>query len=299
MRPRTLKVVDLVTLLVLSGLTLLVVAARHRLPEWNGLLLRYAILALLQIGVILGRGRGLPPVLTAFFPLIPILAIFDSLSFIPHLHPGDKDRLLLDWDRALLGVDLSLWLEAHTRPWLTELMQLSYLVYYVVPFLVLGALYRKRPVASDLPRESGQPGADFDLCVTAMALSHYLAFVGYLTVPALGPRFALTSQYHVELTGLWLANPIHDALNLLEGIKRDAFPSDHTSVALLALYYAVRFTPRLVPVIAPGVFLMVLSTMYLRYHYLVDVLAGVALAGLCVALTPLLMRIQRRWTGPG
>jgi membrane-associated phospholipid phosphatase len=96
--------------------------------------------------------------------------------------------------------------------------------------------------------------------------------------------------------GLWLANPIHDALNLLEGIKRDAFPSGHTSVALLSLYYAVRFTPRLVPVIAPGVFLMILSTMYLRYHYLVDVLAGIALAGLCVALTPLLMRIQRRWT---
>jgi membrane-associated phospholipid phosphatase len=206
---------------------------------------------------------------------------------------------LLEWDRALLGVDLGLWLQAYTRPWLTELMQVSYLVYYIVPFLVLGALYRRHPVASDLPRETGQPGTAFDLCVTAMALSHYLAFVGYLTLPALGPRFALASQYHVELTGLWLANPIHDALNVMEGIKRDAFPSGHTSVALLSLYYAVRFTPRLVPAVAPGVFLMILSTMYLRYHYLVDVLAGAALAGLCVTLAPQLIRIQRRWTASG
>jgi membrane-associated phospholipid phosphatase len=285
MRPRTLKVVDLVTLLVLSGFILLVVATRHRLPGWHGPLLRYGVLVLLQVGVIVGRGRGLPAVLTAFFPLIPILAIYDSLSFIPQLHPGDKDLPLLAMDRALLGVDLSLWLETYTRPWLTELMQVSYLVYYLVPFLVLGALFRRRPA------ETGQPGPDFDLCVTAMALSHYLAFVWYLTVPALGPRFALASQYHVELTGLWLATPIHDALNFLEGIKRDAFPSDHTSVALVSLYYAVRFTPRLVPFIAPGVFLMILSTMYLRYHYLVDVLAGALLAACCILLSRLLCRL--------
>jgi membrane-associated phospholipid phosphatase len=85
----------------------------------------------------------------------------------------------------------------------------------------------------------------------------------------------------------------------MEGIKRDAFPSGHTSVALLSVYYAVRFTPRLVPAVAPGVFLMILSTMYLRYHYLVDVLAGAALAGLCVTLAPQLIRIQRRWTASG
>jgi membrane-associated phospholipid phosphatase len=284
--------VDLVTLLVLLGLILLVVLTRHRLAGWNGLLLRYGVLVLLQIGVIVGRGRGLPPVLTAFFPLVPILAIFDSLSFIPQLHPGDMDQPLLAMDRALLGVDLSLWLEAYTRPWLTELMQVSYLVYYVVPFLVLGALFRQRPAPT------GQPGADFDLCVTALALSHYLAFVGYLTVPALGPRFALASQYHVELTGLWLATPIHAALNFLEGIKRDAFPSGHTSAALVSLYYAARFTPRLALVIAPGVFLMILSTMYLRYHYLVDVLAGVLLAAGCILVSRWLCRLQHPDAAP-
>ena len=292
MRPRTLKAVDLVTLLVLSGFILLVVATRDRLPGWNGPLLRYGVLVILQIGVIVGRGRGLPPVLTAFFPLIPILAIFDTLSFIPQLHPGDMDQSLLAIDRALLGVDLSLWLEAYTRPWLTELMQVSYLVYYVVPFVVLGALFRRRPAGT------GQPGADFDLCVTALALSHYLAFVGYLMVPALGPRFALASQFHVQLTGLWLTTPIHDALNFLEGIKRDAFPSGHTSAALVSLYYAVRFTPRLVPIIASGVSLMILSTMYLRYHYLVDVLAGALLAACCILLARLLCRFQRPGPAP-
>jgi membrane-associated phospholipid phosphatase len=285
MCPRTLKVVDLVTLLVLAGLSFLVVATRHRLPGWDQILLRYGVLVLLQVGVILGRGRGLPTLLTAFFPLIPILAVFDSLSFIPQLYPVDRDPLLLEMDRILLGVDLSLWLEPYTRPWLTELMQISYLVYYVVPFLVLGALYRRRPT------RTGQTGLDFDLCVTALALSHYLAFVGYLTVPALGPRFALASRYHVELTGLWLTAPIHDALNWLEGIKRDAFPSGHTSTALLSLYYAVRFTPRLVPIVAPGVLLMILSTMYLRYHYLVDVLAGAVLAAGCILLSHLLCRL--------
>jgi membrane-associated phospholipid phosphatase len=34
--------------------------------------------------------------------------------------------------------------------------------------------------------------------------------------------------------------------------------------------------------------LMILSTLYLRYHYVVDILAGVLLAALCLLLAPLL-----------
>jgi len=33
---------------------------------------------------------------------------------------------------------------------------------------------------------------------------------------------------------------------------------------------------------------MILSTLYLRYHYVVDILAGALLAALCLFLAPLL-----------
>ncbi len=284
------KMADLISSVYLFGLILLVLAARARITDWHGLLVRYAILLGLQLAVWAGRGRGLPPVLAAFFPVVPVLGIYDSLRFIPELNPRSQDALLLGIDRALLGGDPSLWLERISAPWLTELLQLAYLVYYVLPFLLLGTLYCRQARAAKEPGCTGEHAAAFDLCLVALLLSHYLAFIGYMAIPALGPRFALAPMYRTELPGLLVAEPIRHFLDALEGIKRDAFPSGHTSAALISLYYAFRFTPRLARYALPAVSLMIFATLYLRYHYAADILAGGMLAALCILLAPRLLR---------
>jgi membrane-associated phospholipid phosphatase len=200
------------------------------------LLARYTLLLILQAGVAAGRGHGLPQIVAAFFPLVPVLGIYDSLRFIPELYPGDRDDLLISIDRAVLGGDPSLWLERISTPWLTDLLQVAYLVYYVLPIVLLGTLYYRQT------REHEGP---FDLCVVALLLSHYVAFTGYMAIPALGPRFALAPTYRTELTGLLVTEPIRQFLDALEGIKRDAFPSGHVSAALISVYYMFRFAPRL------------------------------------------------------
>jgi len=274
------KMPDLISSVYLSGLILLVLAAREHITDWHWLVARYAILLVLQAGVAVGRGRGLPRIIAAFFPLVPVLGIYDSLRFIPELNPGDRDDLLIWIDRAVLGGDPSLWLERISTPWLTEFLQLAYLVYYVLPFVLLGTLYRRQP----------RHGGAFDLCVVALLLSHYFAFTGHMAIPALGPRFALASTYRTELTGLLLAEPIGHFLDALEGIKRDAFPSGHVSAALISVHYMFRFTPRLAWCALPAVYLMIFATLYLRYHYAADILGGGMLAALCVLLAPRLLR---------
>jgi membrane-associated phospholipid phosphatase len=280
---------DLISSVYLSGLILLVLAAREHITDWRWLLMRYAILLILQAGVAAGRGYGLPRIISAFFPLVPVLGIYDSLRFIPELNPGDRDDLLMSIDRAVLGGDPSLWLERISSPWLTELLQLAYLVYYVLPFVFLGTLYCRPARFTNEPRRTHDHGGAFDLGVVALLLSHYLAFSGYMAIPALGPRFALAPAYREELTGLLVAEPIRHFLDALEGIKRDAFPSGHVSAALISVHYMFRFTPRLAWCTLPAVFLMILATLYLRYHYAADLLAGGILAALCVLLAPRLL----------
>ena len=236
-----------------------------------------------------GRGHGLPRIIAAFFPLVPVLGIYDSLRFIPELNPGDRDDLLISIDRAILGGDPSLWLERISTPWLTDLLQVAYLVYYILPIVLLGILYGRE---SRFAKETGQTrgrGRAFDLCVVALLLSHYLAFTGYLAIPALGPRFALVSTYRTELSGFFVAEPIRHFLDALEGIKRDAFPSGHVSAAVLSLHYMFRFTRRLAWCALPAVSLMTFATLYLRYHYAADILAGGLLATFCVLLAPRLL----------
>jgi membrane-associated phospholipid phosphatase len=288
-RLRYWRMPDLISSVYLAGLILLVLAAREHITDWRWLLARYAILLILQVGVAAGRDHGLPRIIAAFFPLVPVLGIYDSLRFIPELNPGDRDDLLISIDRAILGGDPSRWLERISTPWLTDLLQVAYLVYYILPIVLLGILYGRE---SRFAKETGQTREHeraFDLCVVALLLSHYLAFTGYLAIPALGPRFALVSMYRTELSGFFVAEPIRHFLDALEGIKRDAFPSGHVSAAVLSVHYMFRFTPLLAWCALPAVSLMTFATLYLRYHYAADILAGGLLATLCVLLAPHLL----------
>lgn len=268
---------DLLSAGFIFGLILLAVLFRRRLTHWASLAVTYAALLALQVTVSMGKTLDMiPPLAAAFFPVVPVVVIFFTLGFIPELNPRDQDALLSRLDRALFRIDPSVWMERFTFPWITEVMQLAYLAYYVLPFVLLGILHQR-----------GEQEA-FQLTITALLLSHYIAFIGYIVVPALGPRFALASQYRKELKGLLLAEPVRDLLNALEGMKRDAFPSGHTSATLITVFYAFQFTPSMSSLFLAIAGLMILSTLYLRYHYVVDILAGVLLAALCLLLAPLL-----------
>jgi len=268
---------DLLSAGFIFGFILLVLVSKRRLTHWARLVATYAVLLALQMTVPMGKTLGtIPSLAAAFFPVVPVVVIFFTLGFIPELNPRDEDTLLIRLDRALFRVDPSVWMERFAFPWITEVMQVAYLAYYVLPFVLLGILYQR-----------GEQEA-FHLSITALVLSHYVAFMGYMIVPALGPRFALASQYRKELKGLLLAEPVRDLLNLLEGMKRDAFPSGHTSAILITVFYAFQYIPRISSLFLAIAGLMILSTLYLRYHYVVDILAGVVLAALCLLLAPLL-----------
>jgi membrane-associated phospholipid phosphatase len=66
----------------------------------------------------------------------------------------------------------------------------------------------------------------------------------------------------------------------------------------MTLYYARKFRERaLTALLLPAVTGLILSTVYLRYHYVVDVLAGIALTVLTVYLAPPLYAWSSRSTG--
>jgi membrane-associated phospholipid phosphatase len=89
--------------------------------------------------------------------------------------------------------------------------------------------------------------------------------------PALGPRYAMEHLHETTLGGFLISKPIQDIPNLLEGVKRDFFPSGHTGIALLVLVLAYRYEKRLFWIILIPALLLIVATVYCRYHYVVDV----------------------------
>ena len=53
-----------------------------------------------------------------------------------------------------------------------------------------------------------------------------------------------------------------------------AFPSSHVAIAICTLYFSWRYLPRIRVPHGIVVVLLCLSTVYCRYHYAIDVLAG-------------------------
>jgi len=76
----------------------------------------------------------------------------------------------------------------------------------------------------------------------------------------------------------------------LARIKRDCFPSLHVGISFVVWLYAWRNSKRLGWILAPLVLSLWVSTVYLRYHYLIDCVAGFLLALFCCWLTNELSR---------
>jgi len=82
------------------------------------------------------------------------------------------------------------------------------------------------------------------------------------------------------------------AFSLLPADSRAAFPSLHAAASLVALVCAWRFARRWFWVLLPFVLGLWVSTIYLRHHYFVDLLAGWTLGPVALWTAP---RLDAWW----
>jgi membrane-associated phospholipid phosphatase len=279
MRP-VLRPSDLLTLSFLALFSCLAVFSAPVNPQWTGLLATYAVLAFAILTTAVYRTRVGPArkgfYLSIVATVITVLFVFNSLgALIAGIHATTFDARLIAVDHAIFGVHPTVWMERLISPTLSALLQFAYISYYFIPVsLGVVLIARGRFV-------------EFEEVLFGILLCFYLSYVGYLLVPAIGPRFTLSHLQTADLQFPPFIETIQDALNGLEKNKTDAFPSGHTAVSLMSLYYAWKVREKklfagLIPVVAG----LIISTVYLRYHYVIDVIAGIALTGLTIALAP-------------
>jgi membrane-associated phospholipid phosphatase len=267
---------DILTVGFCLCLAMLTAAFHRAIPSAFVLVLIYLSLAAVQWA--LPSLRKLSPFLALshdlVFPVVAVLVIFDSLGLVVHsVNPRDIDHILIRLDYLLFGVYPTVYLERFVNPYLTDVLQAAYSSYYFLP-VTLGVYVR-------LKRDD----TAFSETIFAILLCFYLSYVGYILFPALGPRYVISHLHESEVGGFLLAETIQRVLNMLEGIKRDAFPSGHTAIALTVLFIASRHARALFRLFTPFVVLLVVATVYCRYHYVVDVIAGVALAVVTIGTT--------------
>jgi membrane-associated phospholipid phosphatase len=175
-------------------------------------------------------------------------------------------------------------LEQYSNPVLVEYLQIVYGTFYFLPLILVLILCKRKE----------HDNVNFFIYI--IVLGFYISYITYFIVPAIGPRFTLDHLQRSPVTGLWLTQFIIDTLNFLENIQRDAFPSGHTEMTILTMIYAWRFSKKYFSVLMIIGTSMIFSTVFLRYHYVIDVIAGALLASVVYIIAEPLYQILKQWS---
>ncbi|MCC6748906.1 MAG: phosphatase PAP2 family protein [Deltaproteobacteria bacterium] len=199
-------------------------------------------------------------------------------ALVPAIHPREYDAQVAGLDFALFGDLPARFMAWIHHPALSEYLQICYAVYYFLPIIAGIQMMR---------RLGTKPLADG---IAIISIAFYGSYATYFLIPVVGPRFF--PPYHEGLSGLWTFDAIRNCLAAGEGRMHDCMPSAHTSITLLTLFFAWRSHRPTFWALLPIASGLIFSTVYLRYHYVVDVIAAVPFTYAAVRLGGVLVR---RW----
>jgi membrane-associated phospholipid phosphatase len=194
---------------------------------------------------------------------------FTSIRYIiPILGKNPLDSHLAKIDSWIVGKDLSIWAQQFYSKPLTEVMSIGYMLFIVFLFLTF-SLYAFKANLNKLCR----------FCFGIFTL-YAIGISGYSIVPAQGPLVHLAGAYSCNLEG-YTFTELNRMMVAFGSSGYDVFPSLHAGVGLfLLLFYREHDRPFYYIYLLPFI-ILVLSTIYLRYHYLIDVLVGIPLSVFC------------------
>lgn len=227
--------------------------------------------------------RGLIGFVHDWVPTLILVAMYFELGVVvPHLNPYDDHRL----DKALQAVDVRLlgdpakFFASLGARWLSDVLACCYIVYYPLLIAVPVALY----VRGEL--------TNFRTTAAIIMTAFVMTYTCYALFPAVGPHSLFDGVRAPVLDGYGIAKHIYAMTHDVPREPPDAFPSGHAMFGVLAPAMAWRFyRPMFVWLAMIGVGI-VLATLYLRYHYIIDVAAALMLAPVVWKLGTW---IDRRW----
>lgn len=263
-----IRIFDIPTLLYLSLWIILVIIFYSRIPLAFGFLVcHFALLSAILVWIIKPPQLKIARITRHYYVVAYLFIFFGFLNhLIPVLNPDAIDWTLIGWDHWLFGTHPTVWLQSLQHPLFTEILQWSYSGYYFLPLLV--------PIGLHAAKKAYR----IDEYLTIVLTAFYLCFLGNFIFPAYGPRFFLANLHTEPLQGIWLAEAVQHTLNSLEKIQLDAFPSGHAAIIFVLMYYTFKHVRKLFWMILPICIALLISTVYLRLHYVVDIIAGLFLA---------------------
>ncbi len=261
----------------IEGLTLLYAVCTALYLLWPGATDPGVLLRLLGMRVLVIVGVLLLAQFTAnkfttlirqLWPLALIAYWYPETYYIHSCFFGNLDQFFMDIDTAWFGCQPSLEFSRLVPwGWMNELMNFAYLSYYFIIAGTVVSLCVKR-------RESGFKAA-FILMFAFFA--YYLIFI---FIPVMGPQFYFPAPDNATA----YTKPFRALMVFLQEMGEKptgAFPSSHVGITVTCLLILFFNNGRkLCYCLLPIALLLIASTVYIKAHYLIDVIGGLLTAPL-------------------
>ena len=223
----------------------------------------FGVAIVIVISIVIVKFRPNWTFLRDTLPFVYCLAIYTNLHDTIHfVNPHDIQDKLIAIDAWMFGVQPTVWVQRFIHPWLTEIFSFCYMIFFIFAPLVALTLYflGKR--------------TEFRQTLISVILCFYSGYFLYIIFPAVPPRLALKDLYTIQFNGTPIADVAIRIVNILPSDSRAAFPSLHAAVTLLSLLFAWKYVRWLFYLMLPFCIGLILSTVYLRHHYVIDLFAG-------------------------
>jgi membrane-associated phospholipid phosphatase len=267
--------VDKVMLAYLGAVTVIELSYWSSIPSpWVRLVTHLAAM-LLVILVARFPASRLAQTIHYWYPLPYVSYCYKEMGMlIPAIGRPDADAALAHLDFAFWGANPTVWLERFRSPLLAEALEIVYSGFVPAVLLIAILLWKQKRFDQ------------FRYYAFLIAFGFLVSYAGYFLVPARGPRFLLRPLQTFQLQGLWLYDWLAHTLDRIESSHYDCFPSGHTEMTILAWWGSRMVSLTLFRVMFAYTLGVIFATVYLRYHYTVDVLAGVIAAGTLIMAAP-------------
>jgi hypothetical protein len=208
-------------------------------------------------------------------PAVTVAVVFTLYTSLGQLGlaamPYRADAALSALDTWLCGVNPAFALEPYLTPGRVEFFSFIYAAFipYIYVTLILNCL--------------GRPPLERDQFLTGWVFTYCLSYLGYLFLPARGPGFFHARDYHVGLPAGYFLGVVERGVEATGGLQ-GAFPSLHVGGSLYLCLFELKTNRLRGLVYLPLVMLIYVATLVLRYHYVVDLIAGTVIAAGCLPL---------------
>jgi membrane-associated phospholipid phosphatase len=283
-----IRLTDVPTLGGLIFLTLLAVAFNGRLDRPAFVIGTNLLFIALYVGSLAVlrrlRPKGLRFILRTGSVQLAFLQIYMSSNDLQLLFFSWQDDRVLAWEHAIFGFQPLVWIQKLYSLPLAEWMFFVYVVYVVI-YPILGAIifFKHGEEANEdylfhLGLINLVCGLGFILFPVASPM-HWEKIRALLTTPLMSGPFGFLAE--------WIRAHIHEA--------GGSIPSPHCAVATVMWFMSRKYTRRGFVLLAPVILSLYVSTVYGRFHYVSDMVIGIAAAVPVLLAAPSIERAWNRW----